>query len=47
MHKFANSNEVQSLPHQDRQRALQNHLQSVEEQIRHDHILQPVPGEKE
>jgi hypothetical protein len=43
MHQFAKSREVQSLPHLDRIRALQNYQQAVEEQILHDHILQPVP----
>ncbi len=43
MVKFANSPAVQKLPHLERVRALQNHQQAVEEQILHDHILQPVP----
>ena len=43
VHSFKNSPEQQKLPHLDRMRALQNHLESVREQIMHDHILQPVP----
>jgi hypothetical protein len=43
MAKFANSREVQKLPHLERVRALQNHRESVLEQIMHDLILQPVP----
>jgi hypothetical protein len=42
MHRLLNSKEFQKLPFQERRRALQNHQQSVEEQILHDHILQPV-----
>ena len=43
VHNFKNSPEQQKLPHLDRMRALQNHLELVREQIMHDHILQPVP----
>jgi hypothetical protein len=43
MWKFANSKEVQNLPHLERVRALQNHREAVLEQITHDYILQPVP----
>jgi hypothetical protein len=47
MAKFANSPEVQKLPHLERVRALQNHRQSVEEQIMHDLILPARAGLRE
>ena len=45
MSRHNNSKEVQKLPHLERVRELQSHHHEVEEIIRHDLILQPVPEE--
>jgi hypothetical protein len=47
MNRFRHRPELRNLPHLELIQALQNHLQSVEEQVRHDLILQPVPQEAE
>ena len=45
MSRHNNSEEVQKLPHLERVRELQSRHHEVEEMLRHDLILQPVPEE--
>ena len=45
--RFRHDPELRKLPAPELTQALQNHRQSVEEQVRHDLILQPVPEESE